>query len=153
MALEHGDAVDGLPEVPQAEGGVLAAGHDQPGGGVTRGPGQLHVVPRQRLDHGLAAHVPQGGRPVPAGRHTLVSPGQPVGGHNHSGVAGQHHQCLTRCPATGVIVVAASAAIIGAVSALRVAVLAGDVGRGRAPHVRRHVPAGGDDQLLTRVEL
>ena len=28
--LEDGDTVDGLPEVPESEGGILTAGHHQP---------------------------------------------------------------------------------------------------------------------------
>ena len=46
--------MDGLPKVPEPEGGVLAAGDDESVGGVAGGTGQLHVVPSQGMQQRLA---------------------------------------------------------------------------------------------------
>ena len=57
--------MNGLPEVPEPERGVLGGGDDQPGRGVGRGVGQLLVVPGQLLQQLTRLRVPDAGQFVP----------------------------------------------------------------------------------------
>ena len=129
VTLEDGDAVYGLPEVPQSEGGVLAAGHHQPAGpGVTGGPGQLHVVARQCLQHRGGGNVPERRRPVPAGGDCLVPPGQPVSTDDDPLVAAEDDQGR---PLPRPAHLNRPRPVIRAVAALGVAVRLAQVGRTR----------------------
>ena len=50
VTLEHWDRVDALPEVPQPKGRVLRRGHDQAGGRMGGGVGELLVVSGQLME-------------------------------------------------------------------------------------------------------
>ena len=51
--LENWNAVYAFSEVPEPEGGVFAAGDDQPLGGVAGSARQLHVVTNQAVQQNL----------------------------------------------------------------------------------------------------
>jgi len=107
VALEDGDGVDGVAEVPQAEGGVAAAGDHEALAVVRAAVRQLLVVARQRADHLAPLGVENQRRAVPRGRDDLLRGGvqfssvlivpskhltaaaQPVGRDDHIRVAGQ----------------------------------------------------------------
>ena len=79
-----------LPEIPEPEGRVRAAGDDQPLGRMSGHMGQLGVVPGQGLDEDPTLHIVQIAHPIPARRDRQLVV-HPLASDDHGLVAGQRH--------------------------------------------------------------